>query len=205
MAAPADRTIKELDGKWILNKSISDSVEPVLALQGIGWLTRKAIGLATVTQHLRTTTEATDPPATTIVIEQTVTGGLKGTTEKRTLDWQWRAHSDHLFGDLRGRSRYTTLSAILTDPQGSYEDKAALDEDAKFLVGEEGTWLEETKEGEVVESYVENEGKGWTGWQIWGFGDVKGERWLVRRFAIRKGKEVVRVRLVYEWAGPHDS
>ena len=30
------------------NKTISDDVDALLALQGIGWLTRKAIALATV-------------------------------------------------------------------------------------------------------------------------------------------------------------
>jgi hypothetical protein len=30
------------------NKSLSDNFDPLLALQGLSWLTRKAIGLATV-------------------------------------------------------------------------------------------------------------------------------------------------------------
>lgn len=127
---------------------------------------------------------------------------MKGTTEKRTLDWQYRDHSDWLFGDLKGKSRYTTIANILEESKG----KGDTEEDAKFIC--EG-WLPETQEGDVVESYVDNEGKGWTGWQIWGFAEVevdgKKERWFVRRFAVRKGKEVVRVRLVYEWAGELDS
>jgi hypothetical protein len=72
----------------------------------------------------------------------------------------------------------------------------------KFLT--EG-WLPESAEGDVVESYVENESKGWTAWQIWGFAevDVNGEkqRRHVRRAVVRKGKEVVRVRLVYSYLG----
>lgn len=67
-------------------------------------------------------------------------------------------------------------------------------------------------EGEVVESFAENKGGRWTGWQVWGFADEGGERWFVRRFVIRKmgadggvGKEVVRVRLCYAWAGGLDE
>lgn len=43
--------------------------------------------------------------------------------------------------------------------------------------------------------------------QIWGFATVNGERWLVRKFAIRRKDkdEVVKVRLCYEWAGELDS
>jgi hypothetical protein len=176
------------------NKSLSDSPDPVLTLQGIGWLTRKAIGLATVTQHLRQspTTSSSGAPSTQIDVEQFATGGLKGSTEKRTLDWEFRGHSDWLFGTLEGRSRYNTLKGIVEDGDNK--------EDAKYLV--EG-WLTETEEGEVVESYVDNAGAKWTGWQIWGFAEIGEKRMLTRRFAIRKKDkdEVVRVRLVYDWQG----
>lgn len=41
-----------------------------------------------------------------IDIEQTATGGLKGTSEKRSLDWQPRPHKDHIFGSVEGRTRF---------------------------------------------------------------------------------------------------
>ncbi|KAH7087011.1 hypothetical protein FB567DRAFT_471107 [Paraphoma chrysanthemicola] len=198
MAAPASVNIKNLQGKWILNKTLSDSPDPVLALQGIGWLTRKAIGLATVTQHLKQypTTGADGSPATQIDIDQTSTGGVKGTSEKRTLDWQYRGHTDWLFGTLQGKTRYNTLQAVTEENKG----KGVEEEDAKFLV--EG-WLKETEEGEIVESFVDNDGNKWTGWQIWGFAEINGERRLTRRFAIRRKNkdEVVRIRMTYDWAG----
>lgn len=187
------------------NKSISDSTDPILALQGVGWLTRKAINLATITQHLSTTTgpPEEDPagaPITHIVIQQSATGGVKGTTEKRALDWTFRPHSDWLFGDLQGRSRYNSIAAILKEKEG----KGVEETDAKFLCD---GWLPETLDGEVVESFVDNDGKQWTGLQLWGFSDVKGERWLTRRFAVRRKDrdEVVHARLVYEWVGELDA
>ncbi|KAF2869529.1 hypothetical protein BDV95DRAFT_630058 [Massariosphaeria phaeospora] len=234
MAAPASVTIKSLDGKWVLAKSLSDATDPVLALQGLGWLTRKAIGLATVTQHVSSwttpadTTDATSAtPLTHMKIEQFATGGIKGTTENRTLDWMYRPHTDHLFGSLQGKSRYTTLAALLaentsttstpnststsgsTPPAAKAANVAA---DARYLCASDaseseaqGGWLPESRDGEVVEAYVENDGAGWTAWQVWGFSSVggDGERWLTRRFAVRRTdrEEVVRVRLVYEWRG----
>ena len=47
MAAPPEVTMTNLTGKFVMNKSLGDNLEPMLILQGIGWLTRKAIGLAT--------------------------------------------------------------------------------------------------------------------------------------------------------------
>src|SRR5262245_39919282 len=63
-----------------------------------------------------------------IDIEQTATGGIKGTTEKRALDWTYRGHSDWLFGELQGRSRMNTIAKILEDAKG----KGVEEEDAKF-------------------------------------------------------------------------
>lgn len=56
----------------------------MLTLQGVGWLKRKAIGLATVTMDI-TQYQAppeggadTDAPVTHVDIAQTATGGIKG-------------------------------------------------------------------------------------------------------------------------------
>ena len=76
------------------------------------------------------------------------------------------------------------------------------DEDAKYLAED---WDDESKNGDLVESYVINEDKGWTAWQIWGITAVNGERRQARRVVVRKGKEVKRIRLVYDWAGKLDA
>jgi len=199
MAAPASVTIKNLEGKWVMNKTESDAFEGLLALQGISWLTRKAVCAATVTQTLSqsSVTGEDGQPTTQIVIDQAGVAGVKGTTETRTLDWQYRGHSDWLFGTVQGRSRYVTLAQILEESKG----KGDVEEDAKFAA--EG-WLAETEEGETVESFVDNEANKWTGWQVWGFADVKGERKFVRRITIRRkdNNEFKRVRLVYDYTGP---
>ena len=48
MASPSEVTITNLSGKFVMNKELSNNIDALLALQGIGWLTRKAIQLATV-------------------------------------------------------------------------------------------------------------------------------------------------------------
>lgn len=183
----------------IQNKSLSDAFDPVLALQGIGWLTRKAIGAATVTQTMRqsSVTGENGESVTQIALEQTATGGLKGSTETRVTDWYPRGHSDWLFGTVEGKSRYNTLAKIQEENKG----QGVLEEDAKYLA--EG-WLQESAEGDIFESFVDNAGNKWTAWQVWGFAEIGGERKQTRRLVIRKKDkdQVQRVRLVYDYAGP---
>ncbi len=128
---------------------------------------------------------------THIDTDQTATGGIKGTQELRSLDWTERLHDDHIFGKLTGKSRWVAVGS----PE--YE---ALD---GFM--REG-WLEDGEQagpnGEShVNSWVVNEEKGWTAEQIWGFADIEGKRYYVRRVVVTKGKEVLSVRLVYDWQG----
>jgi hypothetical protein len=91
-------------------------------------------------------------------VDQVATGGIKGTSEHRALDWQYRPHSDWLFGELQGRSRLTTLEAVRKEAQAEGGVTAA---DGEFVT--EG-FLPETEEEGTIESFVDNEGKKWTGW-----------------------------------------
>lgn len=49
--------------------------------------------------------DESNPPVYHIDIDQVITGGIPGSSEKRELDWEERPHSDSIFGNLRGRSR----------------------------------------------------------------------------------------------------
>ncbi|KAI9679982.1 MAG: hypothetical protein M1817_004997 [Caeruleum heppii] len=206
MAAPPQKTIKDLTGDWVMNKTLSDPTDPILQMQHIGWFLRKAIGLATVTLHIKqykapasessppitsTSTSSTNtstPTSTEMIthidITQTATGGIQGTTELRTLDDQLREHTDHIFGKLRGRSRFVTVTKEVQDP---------------FL--KEG-WLEETatKEGGAVRAWSESVDSDWTAEQVWGFEEVEGKRRYVRHVVVtnKQGERKV-ARLVYDF------
>jgi hypothetical protein len=171
------------------NKTLSDDTDAVLALQGVGWMMRKAIAWATVTLSIKQYVDDTN--LTHIDTDQTATGGIKGTQELRQLDWIERPHDDHIFGKLVGKSRWIATGT----PE--YEALQA------FM--REG-WLEEGEQGgpngeSHVHSWVVNEEKGWTAEQIWGFAMVEEKRYYVRRVVVTKGKEVLSVRLVYDWQG----
>jgi hypothetical protein len=67
-----------------------------------------------------------------IDINQVGTGGFKGTTEKRELDGAMRDHEDHIFGKVKGFSRWTDLDH-LTESDPSLKEG----------------WRDEMKEGKV--------------------------------------------------------
>ena len=153
----------------------------------MSWLTRSAISLATVTQHIKHFPAPDSSPGVyKIDIEQTVTGGFKASPEYRTTDWTERTHNDRIFGELVGRSRYVKPEDI---------------EDA--MVGGDKDWFAEgwDEEGEKVQSWVENREAGWTACQVWGFAVVEGTRYYVRRVVVKKGEERIRARLVYNYVG----
>lgn len=104
-----------------------------------------------------------------IDIQQTATGGVKGTTELRALDNTFKEHSDWLFGKVQGRSEWLT-GAPLADKVGE-----------PYLANgwEEGMT-------EWIHAYVESLDSGWTAEQVWGFQVVGGERRHVRNTIIKK-------------------
>lgn len=193
MAAPASKTIADLSGKWTTNKAQSTSVEPALALQGVGWMTRKAVGLSTVSLDVKHYSAPPSPPAdpsgpevSHVEIEQTGTGGLKGSTEKRCLDFTFRDHSDWLFGNVKGKSKWVKASEI---------------DDAHLAKG----WLEGDEEAtgpdgaSHILSHVESYDAGWTATQIWGFQLVEGVRKYVRNIVVAKDAQRVELKLVYDY------
>ncbi|KAJ5659692.1 hypothetical protein N7507_006143 [Penicillium longicatenatum] len=218
MAAPANVTIKNLNGQWVMDANMSDPTDPILTLQGVSWFLRKALPYATVTLHVKEYADSENPLVYHIDIDQIITGGITGTKESRTLDWEERSHVDTIFGTVHGRSRMfrgakgddgKTRPAL--DVQSKVGEPEADAKVQKFLRGEiqldgspsegfvvddEGTEFGEG-EGLWVQSYVVNQEVGWTAEQVWGFELVEGERRYTRRVAVIKDGKFELGRLVY--------
>jgi hypothetical protein len=155
--------------------------------QGIGWLIRKAIGYMTVT--LVTKEYKDDAGVFHIDIEQPGAAGIKGTTELRQLDDSWQEHEDHVFGAVKGRSKWIKISDLKDD-----------DADQAYL---KKGWSQETIDDEAVDSYVESIKNGWTAHQVWGFEDVEvdgnKQRMYVRHVVVKKADKTIHARLIYEF------
>jgi hypothetical protein len=229
MAAPSDATIQNLNGTWVLNKTLSTDTDAVLSLQGIGWLTRKAISIATITLSVKQFVEpnADDPanaPITRIVIDQTATGGIKS-TESRTTDWRVREHQDRTFGKCAARSRLVrgakgadgkvrpVFELQTTEPQeekigqflrGEITVDGEEDPEGGFLVDEDiqekdGVVYPEG-EGLWLHSFVKSEEAPWAVEQIWGFETFNGQRYHSRRLVVATEEgKYLFGRLVYDY------
>ncbi|KAK8924738.1 hypothetical protein MANI_002584 [Metarhizium anisopliae] len=184
MAAPADKTLKNLNGQWTVNKELSESTDPALTIQGIGYFIRTGISYATISLSVNQYEAPPKPPnesTGTVVhidIDQSASG-LTNTQENRCLDNTYRDHTDWLFGHVKGRSTWVGLDEI---------------EDAYLKNG----WEAEA-DGKLIFSHVESLDAGWTATQVWGFQLVNGERRYCRNIVVAKGSERAEFRLVYDY------
>lgn len=137
--------------------------------------------MATVTLTITEYVDDTADKYTHIDIHQVATGGVGATTEKRTLDYTFREHSDRIFGKVKGKSRWIKLEDV---------------DDDDFLK----TGFDDM-EGEHVQAWAESVDNGWTANQIWGFEEVDGKRHHVRHVVVRKGDDWKLARLVYDYKG----
>ncbi|PYH84494.1 hypothetical protein BO82DRAFT_352049 [Aspergillus uvarum CBS 121591] len=219
MAAPAEVTIKNLSGEWTMNKTLSNPTDAILSLQGMSWLTRKALNLATITLHIDTYPDPEDSAIIHIKIDQTLTGGIKGTSENRISDGKKREHTDHIFGHVQGQSRYirgSSSSDGKARPNFAFLTKSEDPKVAQFLNGEiladgkavDGFVVEDLGqefgdgEGLWFQSFVESLDNGWTAEQIWGFEVIDGQRYYTRRVVVAKDKHVEMARFVYSYVDP---
>ena len=196
MASPSTVTIKDLTGKFQLNKTISDDTDALLALQGLSWFTRKAISLATVALTVK---EYQDKKTVYHVDITSVASGLTSTQEDRTLNWTDAPHSDRIFGKVVGRSRLLKLESFEMQGDGGEEDRKFLR--AEYLKDLKTVTKFMEEDGQVIQSWAVSQGGGWTAEQVWGFEDVGGKRYYSRRIVVRKKTEVQRVRLLYDYKG----
>lgn len=164
---------------------------PYLAVQGVSWILRKAISIATITGKLSQTRD--DDGITTISIQQTATGGIEGETENYKLDGAENMHRSSSFGAQHIRSNWLdikaakpmSLSGELLDPY--------------LLQG----WLDEEQAGQPghITVHVVNESAGWKVDQVWGFCNIDGKRYRAAKCLLVRGEKTAAARMVYEWVG----
>ncbi|KAL9107681.1 MAG: hypothetical protein Q9227_007488 [Pyrenula ochraceoflavens] len=197
MAVPPDMTIENLNGKFRMNKDLCKKTNEMLKVQGIGMITRTAIGYASVTLHINNYVEG---DVRKIDIDQTVIGGLKGTSEKRSCDWNERAHHDHIFENVKGRTRLVhgleNIDVQTHLPDGSKDSK-----DVEWLCNSD--FLD--KDGVFLQSWVESTDKNWTAEQVWGFETIGGVKRYSRKIVVRDGNNAEHGWLVYDYLGPLDT
>jgi hypothetical protein len=109
--------------------------------QGISWLVRKAIGLATVTLKLTQVSgisPSTSNPTIEITVLQSTGTSLGATTDKLYLDWTVLAREDHIFGKTTAQARFVLGAASEGKSRPQLEIQTTIEDAniAKFLKGE---------------------------------------------------------------------
>ena len=167
-----------------------------MVIQGIPWLIRKVVNITTLS--LKVAHEIEDSGVKTMVITQAASVAIAGLSEEkevRFLDGREVIHSSALFGTSSARSRMVNLSTA-TGHDGKPLDPALVRD-----------FLQEGDAGgdNNLFDLVVHQTKGWVMEQIWGFGKVNGERWLMRKMRLSKGKEVAISTAYYDWKGREDG
>jgi len=125
-----------------------------------------------------------------IIINTTITGGIKTTPEHRIHNDKWgEEYSDPIFGKSRSRHRRVKISALKEDDlvEGLLKNG----------------WTDDVVEAdELIDGIVESLNYGWVLRLTCGFENVNGERRFVRRMIVRKEDQVRSSRMVFDCAGP---
>jgi len=188
MAAPPEVTNKNLTGKYIMNKSLSDDSDDILKLQGLSWFKRRAISMFTLTLSVK---HYTDEGGEHIDVEQTLSGGIKGSNEDRILDWEERGDIDDVFGAVIGKSKKVKVEEVEDEflKSGWTEDAAA--EDGLVLAVD---WSDTSKTGME-----------WKAEMTWGFEILNGERRHARHLKFTSSNKKdgpIFKRFYYDYIGP---
>lgn len=159
-------------------------------MQGVNWLTRKVITMSPIILTMRQSVDA-KTGLTHLDIDSRPESGLPGTTEERVLNWEPVEVDSALFGKLRGRTRWVQPSELV-------------DENEYLTAGLE---KDGSDDGRLIQMYTEFLAISAVTTQVCGFETVNGARYHTRRIVARKGDEVVKVRLVYDYldAGKADG
>lgn len=188
MAAPPEVTTKNLTGKYVMNKALSDDSDDILKLQGVSWFKRRAISMFTLTLVVKHYTD--EGSLEHIDIEQTLSGGISGTNEERILDWEERSQYNDVFGAVIGQSKRLKVGEV----------------DDEFL---KSGWTEDAVEDglilAVARSDTAKSGMEWTAEQTWGFEVLNDERRYARhvKFTSSNKKDgPIFKHLYYDYIGP---
>ncbi|KAH7927162.1 hypothetical protein BV22DRAFT_1032171 [Leucogyrophana mollusca] len=187
MAAPPSVTTANLTGRFLLNKTLSDDSDEILRLQGVSWFKRRAIAKLGLILDVKHYTD--EDGIEHIDIDQTLSGGITGTSELRSLDFQERSVEDPVFGAVIGRSGKIKVN------------------DLEGIFLKDG-WTDDTIEHEAIRSIVWSDtpksNKTWRAEQVWGFEIKDGARRYARHIKFTspdKSDGPIHIRVYYDYLG----
>ncbi|KAL2855608.1 hypothetical protein BJX68DRAFT_263965 [Aspergillus pseudodeflectus] len=211
MAATNGISIRNLNGNWVMDKARSTNVDAVFKLQGVGWVTRKAIAAATPSLKITQWSDAdsvgsSSSAAEWMLLEPALAGVLKPAPEKRSMTWTEAEYNDSLFGRVVIRSQYISgekTSDGRVRPLVKFQTMN-LGADAESVLGEpvivsQDEAFPDTVEKAFIHDFVRSVDSGWTAEQIWAVELVGEEVILSRRAVVAKGSSTESARVIYTY------
>ncbi|KAL3476606.1 hypothetical protein BJX99DRAFT_258356 [Aspergillus californicus] len=200
------RTPKQLQQE---ERPLWTGLEDMLKIQKMGWVMRKAAGLANIRVELSISRENESDPASALFmdIHESVSGGLSQTHEKRPMDWRVHSKTDAVLGELQIQAEF--VPGVVGEggkvwPRFEVQSNVKDEKLVKFLRGEiredksDSSWVVSGAEDVWVHVWVRNEKDKWAAEHIWGFEEINGKRYQSRRVVSsnEKGESCV-ARFVY--------
>nr|POE88310.1 hypothetical protein CFP56_11539 [Quercus suber] len=187
-------SVRNLSGRWTLDKALSTKAEETMQAQGVSYLIRKTVGLSKVILDI-------EHKGLELKVTYTTSSMRTSSHELRKLDWSEVENKIAMFGLVRGRSRIAELGGNgdhkiqvydLRDNEPSPEQAEDLDWLGEgWLCEDEGA---AAKAIHVIETQGECPEGGWASHQVWGFQMVDGQRKHVRKvltWTKKDGKKVL--------------
>ncbi|KAL4890286.1 hypothetical protein BDV59DRAFT_204471 [Aspergillus ambiguus] len=145
-------------------------------------------------------------------MNQTLTGGIGGSTEERIMDWAERERSNHIYGDTLTRSQFINGIKCEDDSlvpdvqlQSKFTSEGQKEEALKFLRGGKPHLAGDNAGNDGKDLYIHdfgrNEKAGWTAEQVWGFEVIDSHQYLTRRVVVVKGDSFEKAHMVYKFNG----
>lgn len=188
MSVPASiTTANGLSAKWVMNAKLSTPYEDVLSVQGVGFMKRKAITLATVTVN---NTVSTNAAGVTEIESKSSASGIPGAQEHIIADGQEHKSNHEIYGQIITKARWVSV-----------DEAKAVDAGLVDLIVAEST---DPATGKIllIESWADESAGNKTGWHAHltsGFKTVDGERRWVRINSFKSKKVNKLVVLVYDY------
>ncbi len=112
MSVPDTVTTKDMTGKYVINKKLSDSSNSTLKMQNVGFIVRQAAQYSTIIVELK---QYTDDKGTMHLKQvQTSLGGITN-SEERQINGEWGEADNAIWGKVKGWTRYAFTQPMLDD------------------------------------------------------------------------------------------
>ncbi|KAL3486941.1 hypothetical protein BJX62DRAFT_241520 [Aspergillus germanicus] len=203
MAPPNNVSIRNLGGTWVMDKARSTNLDAVFKLQGVGWITRKAIAAGTPSLKITQGSDANrDPgnssssttPSEWMLLEPALAGVLKAAPDKRPMMWTESEYSDNLFGPVIIRSQYISGEAMADGrvrPLVEIQTRDLGPDAERMLTEAIVITKDNAEEGIIGKAFIHDFARsvdsGWTAEQIWAVEIIGEATLLTRRIVVKKG------------------